>query len=131
MSFVYFIHVRVALSHTEIHRHCSEKKSKHWNMNATKKYSYPAAFNRRDASATARPKRARRNVKSQLEEGIELLKSTLTVYLPTLCLKTRCLSSLKFLDCCSKFSVNETRGPRRGPAGLSLPLRFCPNSSHL
>lgn len=56
MSFVYFIHVHVALSHTEIHRHCSEKKSKHWDMNSTKNtVSFPAAFNRRDASATARP----------------------------------------------------------------------------
>lgn len=62
---------------------------------------------------------------------IELLKSTLTVYLPTLCLKTRCLSSLKFPDCCLKFWVNETRAPRRGAAVLSLPQRFCPNSSHL
>lgn len=60
-----------------------------------------------------------------------MAKSTQAVYLPTLCLKTRCLSSLKFLDCCLKFSVNETRGPRRGAAVLSLPLRFCPNSSHL
>lgn len=53
------------------------------------------------------------------------------MYLPTLCLKTRCLSSLKFPDCCLKFWVNETRGPRRGAAVLSLPQRFCPNSSHL
>lgn len=54
-----------------------------------------------------------------------------TVYLPTLCLTTRCLSSLKCLDCCLKFSVNETWRPRRGAAVLSLPLRFWPNSSHL
>ena len=34
-------------------------------MNATKNtVSFPAAFNRRDASATARPKRAHRDVKT-------------------------------------------------------------------
>lgn len=53
------------------------------------------------------------------------------VYLPAPCPKTRCSSSLKFPGRRWEFWVNETRGPRRGAAVLSPPLRFCPNSSHL
>lgn len=71
-------------------------------------------------------------------------RSSGLVYLPDLRLKTRCLSSLKSpcccccCCCCSRLWVNETQGPRRGLSAAaaeavapSLPLPFCPNSSHL